>query len=188
MESPTSSETGTQNLQSNTLASFCTRGVTFGLLSYLVGYLLVAALFVVGPANVEGTLDVQLKWFGFAFYNAHFIPIVVGSQSYNYITEATNPAVPSFVYFLIPVVSLLAVSAVFSSRNQLGETVETVVYSGASVTVGYAVIAVLVALMLTLHVDSITAQPDLLKSVVIGAAYPVVLATVAAFAVTFLRR
>ncbi|WP_231186922.1 hypothetical protein [Haladaptatus sp. DYF46] len=188
MESPTSSETGTRKLPENTLASFCTRGVTFGLLAYLVGYLLVAALFVVGPANVEGTLGVQLTWFGFAFYNAHFIPIAVGSQSYNYITEATNPAVPSFVYFLIPVVSLLATSAVFSSRNRMDDPVETIVYSGASITVGYAVVAVLVALMLTLHVDSITAQPDLLKSAVIGAAYPVVLATVAAFAVTFLRR
>jgi ABC-type antimicrobial peptide transport system permease subunit len=92
------------------------------------------------------------------------------------------------VYFLIPVVSLLAASAVFSSRNQLGETVETVVYSGASITVGYAVTAILGALMLTLHVGAITAQPDLLKSTVIGAAYPVVLATIAAFAVTFLRR
>jgi hypothetical protein len=124
MESSTSSETNTRTLRSNTLASFCTRGVTFGLFSYLVGYLFVAALFVVAPANVEGALEIRLKWFGFAFYNAHFIPIAVGSQSYNYITEATNPAVPSFVYFLIPVVSLLATSAAFSSRNQLNETVE----------------------------------------------------------------
>jgi hypothetical protein len=50
------------------------------------------------------------------------------------------------------------------------------------------VIAILGALMLTLHVGSITAQPDLLKSAVLGAAYPVVLATVAATAATFLRR
>ncbi|GKZ15912.1 MULTISPECIES: hypothetical protein [Haladaptatus] len=188
MESTATSDAEPQSMRSKRLASFCTRGFTFGLLSYLVGYLLVAALFVVGPANVEGPLDVKLKWFGFAFYNAHFIPIAIGSQSYNYISQASDPAVPPIVYYAIPVVSLLATSAVFSARNRLGETVETVVYSGASITVGYAAMAIVGAFTFTLPILGMTAQPDLQKAAAIGAAYPIVLATVTTFAVVFLRR
>ncbi|MGA9402105.1 hypothetical protein [Haladaptatus sp.] len=158
MESTATTGVESPQVQSKRLARFCARGVSFGILAYLVGYLLVAALFVFGPANIDQSthLDVQLKWFGFVFYNAQFVPIAVAGQSYNYITQAADPAVPPLVYQAIPILALGVASIVFSVRSRLEGFVQTVVYSGASVAV--------------------------------GAAYPIVIATVVTGIVAFVRR
>lgn len=180
------------NVESNTggprrLVDFCTRGVAFGVLSYLVGYCLVAALFEVGPANVDGHLETRLKWFGFVFYNAQFVPITMGEFSYNYLTEATNSAVPTVVYHAIPVVTIGATSVAFAVRNRIEGTVETIVYAGASVSVGYALMIIIGTFIFTVSFDGLTARPDLVKAAAFGAAYPVVLATIGALVVALYR-
>ncbi len=188
MESTATTNAESSPVQSKRLVRFCTRGVSFGVLSYLVGYILIACVFVVGPASIKAHLDVKLKWFGFIFYNAQFVPISVSNQSYNYITQATNPAVPAFVYQAIPILSLAVVSAVFTIHNQLDSLVETVVYSGASVAVGYTVLSIIGSFLFTVTSRGITAQPNLMKAAAIGAAYPIVIATVVTFVVAFIRR
>ncbi|MCO8255312.1 hypothetical protein NKF26_16015 [Haladaptatus sp. AB618] len=190
MESTATTGVESPPVQSKRLARFCARGVSFGILAYLVGYLLVAALFVFGPANIDQTthLDIQLKWFGFVFYNAQFVPIAVAGQSYNYITQAADPAVPPLVYQAIPILALGVASVVFAVRSRLEGFVQTVVYSGASVAVGYAVLAIMGALLFSISSSGITAQPELLKAAVFGAAYPIVIATVVTGIVAFVHR
>ena len=130
----------------------------------------------------------KLKWFGLIFYNAQFVPVAVGNLSHNFITQTADPVVPALVYQAIPVLTLGVASVVFAVRNQLDGLVETVVYSGASVAVGYAVLAVVGAFVFSLHSLGVTAHPDPTKAAVLGAAYPVVLATVVTSAVAFVRQ
>lgn|GEM_PF-1094546 len=95
-------------------------GVAAGTLA--VEYLLVALLFLVGPSSVDlPELSDQLIQYGFVLYNAHHVPTLVtaadaevyGSAARNVLYGAQGASVPPIVYFLIPIVSLLVVGALF---------------------------------------------------------------------------
>lgn len=197
MESTATTGVESPPVQSKRLARFCARGVSFGILAYLVGYLLIAALFVFGPASIGKSDTVtELKLFGFVFYNAQFVPIALGNISLNLVTQTPDPTVPPLVYQLIPVLSIGVVSAVFAVRNRLDGLVETVVYSGASVTVGYVVLSIVGALLVTvpssvllgISPSGTMAHLDTTMAAAVGAAYPIVIATVVTGIVAFVRR
>lgn len=122
-------------------------GVAAGTL--VVEYLLVALLFLVGPSSVDlPELSDRLIQYGFVLYNAHHVPTLVtaadaevyGSAARNVLYGAEGASVPPIVYFLIPVVSLLVVGALFERYRGDARTdslLEEAALVGTGVGFGY---------------------------------------------------
>ncbi|RLM44642.1 hypothetical protein DVK00_09275 [Haloarcula sp. Atlit-47R] len=122
-------------------------GVAIGTLA--VEYLLVALLFLVGPSSVDfPELSDRLIQYGFVLYNAHHVPTLVtasdaevyGSAARNVLYGAQGASVPPLVYFLIPIVALLVVGALFERYR--GDTrsdsmLEEAALVGTSIGFGY---------------------------------------------------
>lgn len=154
-------------------------GVAAGVGAFVIGYACVVAANV-ALSNQSGPLLGILERLAVLFYNAHAIPMLGGGESFNFVLSARNPNVPIPVYFGVPVVVLVAAGAGFASRA-LGRDPTDVLYAGASLAVGYALVAVLVALTVSVETNLGTVvSPDLLKTALFGLAYPVVFGTLGA--------
>lgn len=116
----------------------------------VVEYVLVALLFVVGPSSVDlPTLSDRLVQYGFILYNANHVPTLVtatdaevyGSAARNILYGAQGASVPPLVYFLIPIVSLLVVGALFERYRGDGRSdslLEEAALVGTGIGFGYA--------------------------------------------------
>ncbi|WP_244605366.1 hypothetical protein [Halorhabdus rudnickae] len=169
-------------------------GIVAGGAAWLFGYVLMAALFFVGPATLSvGSTGERLRGIGLIFYNAHFVSGVEtlsggGVQQtvrFNLILEQTGTAVPAAVYFVIPIVAILAVGAVvgFVALNADAEYV-TIPLFGVAMAVGYLPLAVagtfLVELPVGWSLGTLVLEPDLLEAAAFGFAYPFVVGSVGA--------
>jgi len=126
-----------------------TAGVAAGTL--VVEYLLVALLFVVGPSSVDlPELSDRLVQYGFVLYNAHHVPTLVtasdaevyGSAARNVLYGAQGASIPPIVYFLIPIVSLLVVGALFERYRgdaRSDSLLEEAALVGTGLSFGYVV-------------------------------------------------
>lgn len=158
--------------------------VAYGAGAFVIGYLFVLAVFVLGPATTSGTTGDRLTLIGFVFYNAHHVAVVGGGESVNLLAQATDPNVPVALYYAIPVVLLVAVGAVFGRRHRQSiPEPSAILNAGAAMAVGYAVVAVLGTFFLGLDLQAgAVLSPELGKSALFGVAYPVVFCTVGAAA------
>jgi hypothetical protein len=150
-----------------------------GAVAFVVGYAaVVAVIFAFGEQS--GSLASVLELVGIVFYNAHNVPAVGGGQTVNVLAAAQNPNVPVVVYYAIPVVAVLA-AGVFVGRARPGDDPTTVLHAGAPLAVGYALLAVVgsLAVSIELHTGA-TVSPDLVKAALFGLAYPVVFGTLGA--------
>ncbi|MFC7027928.1 hypothetical protein ACFQH8_11375 [Halomicroarcula sp. GCM10025710] len=98
---------------------------------FVVEYLLVAALFVVGPSSVDrnaapinSTVDVLVQY-AHILFNAHHVPTITratvqigGSPLANDLYIATDASVPPVVFFLIPMVALVVAGGVFEAYRR----------------------------------------------------------------------
>lgn len=169
----------TAGRDATTVSERWTRGAAAGAAAFAVGYLLVVALNV-ALSSQSGPLTGILERLAVLFYNAHAIPMVSGGESFNFILSAQNPNVPKAAYFAAPVVVLLATGAAVGART-VGDDPTDVLYAGASLAVGYALLAVLVALFVSVQTNlGTTVSPDLPKAALFALAYPVVFGTLGA--------
>ncbi|MFB6128507.1 MAG: hypothetical protein ABEJ47_01975, partial [Halorhabdus sp.] len=127
-------------------------GIVAGAAAWLVGYVLMAALFYLGPPTLDASsTGERLRGIGLIFYNAQFVDGVETLSSgglretvrFNVILEQANMAVPTPVYFAIPILALLAVGAVvgYVAIDADAEYV-TVPLVGVALAVGYLPLAV----------------------------------------------
>nr|WP_191449747.1 hypothetical protein [Haloarcula sp. CBA1122] len=124
-------------------------GVAAGTLA--VEYLLVTLLFLVGPPEVGlQELSDRLIQYGFVLYNAHHVPTLVtatgaevyGSAARNVLYGVENASIPPIVYFLIPIVSLLTVGALFEryrGDSRSDSLLEEAALVGTGIGFGYVV-------------------------------------------------
>lgn len=165
--------------------------VASGVGSAILGYIVFALVFVLGPASfgtISSTTE-QLRQLGLLFYNAHLVDLVteadpgaalLGGQRLNLITEsAGTSAIPIVVYLLIPVVVLLLVGLVVARWLGATEWVQGA-FTGAGFAIGYVVVLLAGTPLVTRSTPSASLGPDLLQVVAFGLAYPVLLATVGA--------
>lgn len=137
--------------------------IVTGAVTYLVGYLLTIAFYLLGPANLGEALDLtgQLGKAGVVFNMAHNVDVVssypllviaggektsIGSQFDLFrLTEMIGgePAVPEAVYLAFPVALLLAVG--FGRAWALSEHVDRMptLVSSLGLAVGYGAVAYL---------------------------------------------
>ncbi|WP_143920383.1 hypothetical protein [Halorhabdus utahensis] len=169
-------------------------GVVAGGVAWLLGYLLMAALFFVGPATLSaGSTVERLRGIGVIFYNAQFVngaetlsaEGVQETVRFNLILEQTVTSVPEPVYFAIPVVAILAVGAAvgYVALEHNAEYV-TVPLVGIAMVAGYLPLAVAGAFLVELPVGwalgTLVLEPDLLEATAFGFAYPFVIGSVGA--------
>lgn len=174
--------------------------VIAGILGAVLGYVLLAAVFVLGPASfgaISSTVE-QVRQLGLLFYNAHFVDLVAsvsegaavaGGRRINIITESAGQStVPIVVYLLVPVVTLVAVGLVATARRGDGEWIEAA-GTGVGMAVGYVLVLLPATVLVTRSGGGSSISPDLLQTVALGLGYPLVLGTVgAAVGVALARR
>ncbi|QGN07309.1 hypothetical protein Hrd1104_08325 [Halorhabdus sp. CBA1104] len=166
-------------------------GVVAGAVAWLVGYGLMALLFYLGPASLgAGSTGERLRGIGVIFYNAQFVDGIETITSanlqetvrFNVILEQGSTAVPTFVYFAIPFVALVAVGAVLGYRAITADVeYVTIALLGVAVAIGYLPLAVAGSFVVELSVGwslgTLLLEPDLVESAAFGFAYPFVVGT-----------
>lgn len=173
-----------------------------GGLAACVGYLLTAALFVVGPASITADVGIrfQLVQYAFVFYNAHLVDVVTvvadsavpGGRTNLLLASTGGTAVPIPVYFAIPVVLLLAVAGHVTDRWLTRPTAAQVPLVGAAVALGYGLVLITGRFLATRTVSAgtqtATGSPDLVQTVAFGLAIPAIVATAGAGLALVIRR
>ena len=165
-------------------------GILAGVAAWVVGYVLFAALFYVGPASIDApSQSSRLTQIGHLFYNAQFVDRVVtapggiaiaGGRRTNFLLEASVTELPLAVYFVVPIVALVAAGVLFGalSLDPSPDFVEAGL-TGFAMALGYVVVAVVGAFLfvITAAEGQVTAAPDRIQTVAFGFAYPFVLGT-----------
>lgn len=185
----TVSDDGTASRDSSIAAS-----AGLGVLAAAVGYLVTYLLIVdeVRDAFGDGVSDWQgVAWY---FYNAHMVDIEAegsfgglgGSTSVDFIAE--TEATSATLLYVIPPLVLLSIGAVLAYQLHARDLEEAVTV-GAPMTIGYAVVMGLGALVTESSTEgtffgieaSGSMAPDLLPAIVLGGIlYPLVFATAGA--------
>ncbi len=167
-------------------------GAAVGAGAYVVSYVLTYVFVAIDGVQTSGMTDIA-KWkqVGWVFYSAHFgVEIEASgagmSQSFNVFDQlsqgsALTSTVPKLVYQIAPIVILLAAGYVAYQKIGLADaSAESAAAAGASVVVGYFVLAIvgaLVAFKWSMSAGGTTASvgPALATSaLILGIAYPVV--------------
>lgn len=155
-------------------------GAVAGAAAYVVGLILTFLLLTV-DSDVElgtgepGTLD-EVGWF---FYSSHFANIEVSiggeSSSDNIVSEASTQ-IPEPVFYLIPMLVLVAVGYfVVSTLDMWNPSVSDCAQAGATVVVGYLPLAIVGVFLFTTSQSGgpVEAGPELLTSVLlVGLLFP----------------
>jgi hypothetical protein len=195
---------GGQPLFSEPIRTFAWgRTAVAGAATWVAEYVVVALLFVFGPASlpVDTTFE-RLVGYAFRLFGAHFAPVVIstppdvqltGPSRINVVTAGIDP-VPSIVFLSIPVVALLVAGAAVERWRR--DTDEGLLEGSAIVGMGLAggyVIAALVASFVFVATTPLegggtaTEAVDRLAAVLTPVGYPLLLGTVGAFAVRAYR-
>lgn len=157
------------------------QGAIAGALSFVGGYLV--TLVLVAVVEAEETAEELIEVSGWIFYNAQFVDVEQSAagqtQSANYVTgSVVNLDVPTLVYQLIPVVSLVLAGIVVARQAGAVEIGEGAV-AGAMLVAGVAVLAVVGTFVFAISQSALGATvetgPPLLESLLfVGVGYPVV--------------
>jgi len=167
------------------------RGIASGGVAWLLGYLVTAGLFYVGPASIDVPSQFEkLKQIGGVFYNAHLVDMVatVGEKTTyaNVVVEGGGTTIPTAVYLAIPVLALLSVAILLSFVAEGEQTVVTLGLTGLAIALGYLAVGVAGTFIAELQAVSLTAggivvlRPDFLQTLAMFLAYPFVLGVVGA--------
>ncbi|MDQ2050441.1 hypothetical protein RBH26_08065 [Natronolimnohabitans sp. A-GB9] len=196
---PTSSDGTVSRGSNSSVAASAGLGVLAAVLGYLVTYLLIV------DEVREAFGDGVAEWKGVAwyFYNAHLVDIeasgaiggIGGSSTVDFIAE--SGATSADLLYLIPPIVLLGMGALLAVQLNADDLGEAVVV-GAPVTIGYAVVMGLGALVAESSAEgaffgieaSGSMAPELLPAIVLGGVlYPLAFATGGAIlAVVFASR
>ncbi|MEF8786687.1 MAG: hypothetical protein V5A45_12195 [Haloarculaceae archaeon] len=184
----------------NRLRQNISQSFLFGVLAYLVGYVVTVVFVFVDGVDFGGDAG-WVKVAGWVFYAAHTVKMEItgfaGDRSgvrtvhlfdgFSELTSLTD-AVPEILYLLVPVVVLVGAGFVLERRiADPTVTAPAAAALGASVVVGYLPLAVVGQLFFS-HTETglggsvgVTVAPELLSSVLlVGLVYPLVCGTVGA--------
>jgi len=184
----------------NRLRRSLPQSLLFGVVAYLVGYVVTVVFVFVDGVDFGGDAG-WVKIAGWVFYAAHTVKVEItgfaGDRSetrtvnlfegFGELTSLTD-AVPEILYLLVPVVVLVGTGFVLVRRVTGPDvTATTAAALGASVVVGYLPLAVVGQLVFS-HTETgfggsvgVTVAPELLASVLlVGLVYPLVCGTVGA--------
>lgn len=157
-------------------------GAVVGVGSYILSYVLLFVFLILEGGNM---LQQQAwKAAGLILYNAHNVDIVASAmgqtQSVNILAQAGGTtSIPTIVYYVVPVLVLVVMGYVVASMANLGSNVAAAAAAGATVTVGYLVLAVLGTFVFTVGSAMASGSPDLMMSVVLmGLVYPIVFGSI----------
>ncbi|KTG08470.1 hypothetical protein AUR64_17455 [Haloprofundus marisrubri] len=173
-------------------------GAFLGAVAYVFGY---ATTYALTSSEIQNSGAQQLlelftgesatwKAVGWVFYNAHFvdteIPGLFGaSRAINFVAEVE--AFPTLLYVLPPVI--LLVSGVVVARSAGVTDAMDGAKAGASVLLGYSLLAVAGTTMFSIPVgQSATAEPDFVAAVLVaGVVYPAVFGTLGGVAASLVQ-
>jgi hypothetical protein len=184
----------------NQLRQNLSQSLLFGVLAYLVGYVVTVVFVFVDGVDFGGDAG-WVKIAGWVFYAAHTVKMEItgfaGDRSeastvnlfdgFSELTSLTD-AVPEILYLLVPVAVLAGTGFVLVRRvTGPDATVTTAAALGASIVVGYLPLAVVGQLVFS-HTETglggsvgVTIAPELVSSVLlVGLVYPLVCGTVGA--------
>lgn len=159
-----------------------------GVAAYVAGYALTFGLLLVdsrlseggGSAGGDGSFDVLFEFVGTLWYSAHFVPvdfeIPLGTGSVDLI-EFYDLALPSLVYYAVPVLVLFVAGFVVTQRaHPASASVVGAAGAGASIALAYLPLVALGTQYF--HFSFVGAEislPLIRSALVAGVAYPVVL-------------
>lgn len=172
------SETDLANAISRSLVP----GAAAGVVAYIVSYVVLFLFLLVEGGNILQEQAIQAV--GWVFYGAHNVDVTVTaagqSQSQNVLQTLTGvTTIPVFVYYLVPIAVLVAAGYLVASRVQTGGDVAAAAAAGATVTIGYLVLAIAGTFLFAIGSAAASAGPDRLTGVLIaGLAYPLVFGAV----------
>lgn len=131
---------------------------------FVVEYLLMAAIFVLGPSSVDrGAAPITseiavLVQYGHILFNAHHVPTITratvpiaNAPIANDLYLASGASVPPVVFFLVPIAALVAGGVLFERGRgaaRSGSVLKESALVGTGFTVGYLVSGVVGALLL----------------------------------------
>lgn len=189
------------------------RGAKFGAISFIINYIIIYLFSIVdGMRSVQHAATWQIA--GWHLYGAHnvktqfitpwfdqgklFNPLVhrgpdslpqfVSEQSINPTVQSSSPILPRFLYYLVPVLTLIIAGyLLYSATGELHKTKEAAKI-GATITTGYAILALIGIFVFRarwgvaeggIEVGSIS--PNIVPAiVVVGILYPVCFGAVGA--------
>ena len=172
-----------------------------GVLAAAIGYLLTYLLIVDEVRDVFG--ESVPEWTGVAwyFYNAHMVDVettgafgaVTGSSTVDFVAQSGSTS--ATLLYVIPPLVLVGIGAVLAVQLEVTEIGDAVV-AGAPVTIGYAVVLALGALVAEASAETTvfgleiggSVSPEFLPALVLGGIlYPLVFATAGAVLAATLR-
>lgn len=153
-------------------------GVAAGIGSYILSYILLFIFLV-----IEGGDMLQQSAFeatGYILYNAHNVDITATmlgeSQSLNLLSAASGETtIPVILYFVVPVIVLVAMGFLVGTLAQSGSDVVAGAGAGATITIGYLILAILGTFIFSTGAAGGSVGPDLMMTILLfGLAYPIV--------------
>jgi hypothetical protein len=154
------------------------KGIAAGIGAYIASYVLLFVFLIVEGGDMLDRSAFEAT--GYILYNAHNVDITASmlgqSQSVNLLSTASGATtIPTIVYFVVPVVVLLGMGYLIGTLAQSGSDVVAAAGAGATITIGYLILAILGTFIFSTGGAGGSVGPDLLMSVLLfGLAYPIV--------------
>lgn len=165
-------------------------GAGVGAAAFIGNYVLIYILTAIDGLQNLGEIATW-KAVGWVFYAAHMVDAeasVMGqTQSFNVFegtgTQGLTSTIPETVYYLVPVVVLLAAGYVVYQRVGDDLSTEAAAGVGATIAAGYVVLAAIGTFLFKESIGGASVAPKLTTSIAIaGLAYPIVLGAAGAVA------
>lgn len=157
--------------------------VVLGVGTFLLGYVLTGLLVTIGPSVVDADLATYVVVLGFVFYSAHNVPYETTLGQTNLLADPTTAgqAIPSIVYFAIPIVLSVAAGVVLarSLTDRPLDPIQTL-YALLGYSLGYLLVAVAGTFVLTIPGPGGTATLVFERAVLFGLLYPLLFGTIGA--------
>lgn len=157
-------------------------GAASGVAAYLVSYVVLFVFLLIDGGDI--LQQEAWKAAGWVFYGAHNVSVTFSgfgqSASQNVLASLSGlTSIPVIVYYLVPVVVLIALGYVVASRTLTGSDPVAGAAAGATVVASYLVLAILGSFLFAIGMGGASASPDLVMSVLLaGLAYPLVFGAV----------
>ena len=157
------------------------QGAIVGVGAFVAGYLLTFVLAAI-DSDLGDTESSSFDATGWLYYGAHFADIEldtpIGSETMNFLSEASTQF-PTVVYYLVPVVVLVASGFVLAKLFASGDEVADSAIAGAGVVAGYLPLALVGTFLFSESEEFGSVSPDLVTGVLlVGLVFPIVLGAV----------